>query len=126
MVTFFIFSLTHSPPTPYTLPSRAPFGERGGEGRGGRQPREFPAPPSPLSSFTLMSHQLIAFLRIQLRFHRFQTQSWRLRTWDMLIERSLTQIYALREVLYSVSTGYRNLSFQLSLRFKTVSTGVMV
>ena len=46
-----------------------------------------------------MSHQLIAFLRIQLRFQRFQTQSWRLRTWDMLIERSLTQIYALREVL---------------------------
>ena len=99
---------------------------RGGEGRGGRQPREFPAPPSPLSSFTLMSHQLIAFLRIQLRFHRFQTQSWRLRTWDMLIERSLTQIYALLEVLCSVSTGYRNLSFELSLRFKTVSTSVMV
>ena len=117
------YFLTHSPPTPYTLPSRALFGGRGGEGD---NLGNFPPPPSPLSSFTLMSHQLIAFLRIQLRFHRFQTQSWRLRTWDMLIERSLTQIYALREVLCSVSTGYRNLSFELSLRFKTVSASVLV
>ena len=43
MVTFFISSLTHSPPTPYTLPSRALFG-----GRGGRQPRELSPTPSPI------------------------------------------------------------------------------
>lgn len=116
----FSHSLTHLPPLiRYLL---VPF-SGGGEGD---NLGNFPPPPSPLSSFTLMSHQLIAFLRFQLRFHRFQTQSWRLRTWDMLIERSLTQIYALREVLCSVSTGYRNLSFELSLRFKTVSTSVMV
>ena len=106
-------SLTHLPPLICYL--FVPF-SGGGEGD---SLGNFPPPPSPLSSFTLMSHQLIVFLRIQLRFHRFQTQSWRLCTWDMLI-------YALREVLYSVSTGYRNLSFELSLRFKTVSTGVMV
>lgn len=120
------YFLTHSLTShPLYVTFSCPFR---GEGRGGEGDNleNFPPPPSPLSSFTLMSHQLIAFLRIQLRFHRFQTQSWRLRAWDMLIERSLTQISALREVLCSVSTGYRNLSFELSLRFKTVSTSVMV
>ena len=42
MVTFFIFSLTHSLPTPYTLPSRALFGRRGG-----RQLRELSPTPFP-------------------------------------------------------------------------------
>ena len=90
---FLTHSLTHLPPLIRYLFLHFPGGGEG-DSLG-----NFPPPPSPLSSFTLMSHQFIGFLRIQLRFHRFQTQSWRLRTWDMLIERSLTQIYALREVL---------------------------
>ena len=109
---FLTHSLTHSPPTPYTLPSRALFG-----GRGGRQPRELFPTPFP----TFFIHPYVSPIYPNSAFTAFK-----LNTWDMLIERSLTQIYALREVLFWRFNRVSKPFVRIVFTFKTVSTGVMV